>query len=67
MSLILGKNILLAGTLGYAGIALFVGAIAARYSFIENRRPLVQLLLNTGIAVLFTGVFYALFLIVMIV
>jgi hypothetical protein len=56
---------LTAATIGYAGIAVFVGAIASRYSFITRTRPIAQLALNTALACLFTSVFYGVFLLLL--
>ena len=67
VGLLSGGTILTAGTLGYIGIAVFVGGIASRYAFIEHARPFIQLLLNTGVACLISGLFYLVFLIIMLV
>ena len=64
--LVSGGSIFAAGTAGYAGIAVFVGGIAARYSFVEHRQPLVQLLLNTGVATLVSGFFYLVFVLIVV-
>ncbi|MBE0643727.1 MAG: hypothetical protein IH600_06570 [Bacteroidetes bacterium] len=53
---------LLAASIGYSGIALFTGGIAARYSFAVATHPLVQLLKNLAVALAVTGVFYVIFL-----
>jgi hypothetical protein len=61
--LLAGARALTAATVGYLGIALFAGGVAARYGFVRHRRPFVQLGGNVLIAMLVTGVFYAGFLI----
>jgi hypothetical protein len=65
VSLVAGGGVFWAATLGYLGIAVFVGAIAARYGFVEHRRHVLQLLMNTAIACLFSGFFYAVFLLML--
>jgi hypothetical protein len=65
--LVSGGPPLLAGTLGYFFIAVFVGGIAARYGFIERNSPALQLLLNTLLAMVFSGVFYLIFLLILLV
>jgi len=54
-------NAFIAGTFGYSGITIFVGGIAARYSFVVSELPLKQLLLNLGVAAIVTSVFYGIF------
>ncbi len=59
--LLAGLNAFLAGTFGYAGITIFVGGIAARYSFVVSDVPLKQLFQNIGVAAIVTSVFYGIF------
>lgn len=65
LALLAGAGPMLAGTLGYAGIALFVGGIAARYGFAEDPRPPLQLLKNLLVSAVFSGVFYLIYLFVL--
>jgi hypothetical protein len=60
-AILAGMNAFIAGTFGYAGITIFVGGVAARYSFVASAVPLKQLLLNLGIAAIVTSVFYGIF------
>jgi hypothetical protein len=53
---------LCAASVGYGGITLFTAGIAARYSFAVAATPFLQLLKNLGVAVIITGIFYAIFL-----
>jgi hypothetical protein len=62
LALFAGLDPLYAATIGYAGIAVFVGAVAARYSFAVATRPIVQLLKNFAVGLVVTGVFYCIFL-----
>lgn len=62
LALLSGMDAVLAATIGYAGIAVFTGGIAARYSFAVATHPMLQLLKNLVVALLFTGFFYAIFL-----
>jgi hypothetical protein len=64
LSLLTGIDPLLAASIGYAGIACFVGGVAARYSFAFGANPLVQLLKNFGVGVSVTGIFYVIFLLI---
>jgi hypothetical protein len=61
LAILSGMNAFLAGTFGYAGITVFVGGVAARYSFVDTSPPLRQLLLNLGVAAIVTSVFYGIF------
>ncbi len=67
LALVAGASPLTAGSLGYAGILLFAGGIAARYGFAEHPIPLLQLGKNLGVAAIVTGVFYLVFLLIMLV
>lgn len=62
LALLGGVDPLLAATVGYAGIALFTGGVAARYSFAVAATPFRQLLWNLLYGTLFSAVFYAVFL-----
>lgn len=62
LALLAGVDALAAATLGYTGIAVFTGGIAARYSFAVGRTPLRQLVKNLLIGILFSAVFYTVFL-----
>lgn len=53
----------LAACLGYAGITLFTGGVAATFDFATHRRPTLQLLKNLAIATAVTGLFFGLYLI----
>ena len=64
ITLLGGGTVLLAGTLGYGGIALFSGAIAARYGFAEHTRPVLQLLMNLVVSTVITSLFYLVFLLI---
>ena len=66
-ALVAGASPVMAGSLGYAGILLFAGGIAARYGFAEHPLPLLQLLKNLAVAAVVTGIFYAMFLVLMLV
>lgn len=66
-ALVAGASPVTAGSLGYAGILLFAGGIAARYGFAEHPLPLLQLLKNLAVAAVVTGIFYAMFLLLMLV
>lgn len=66
-ALVAGASPVMAGSLGYAGILLFAGGIAARYGFAEHPLPLIQLLKNLAVAAVVTGIFYAMFLVLMLV
>jgi hypothetical protein len=61
IALLAGMNAFIAGTFGYAGITIFVGGVAARYSFVVSRNPFKQLLLNLGVAAIVTSFFYGIF------
>lgn len=60
--LLAGFSTMTAATVGYAGIALFTGGIAARYGFITKSSPFRQLLINTFAAAIFAGFFFLIFL-----
>ena len=62
LALLAGTDALLAATIGYGGIALFVGGIAARCSFAVATHPAMQLMKNLAVALVFTGFFYGFFL-----
>lgn len=62
LALLTGTDALLAASIGYGGIAMFVGGIAARFSFAVAAHPVMQLLKNLAVALLFTGFFYGIFL-----
>ena len=62
LALLAGVHGLIAATAGYAGIALFTGGVAARYSFAVAERPALQLLKNLAIGTAVSGVFYLIFL-----
>lgn len=64
LSLLTGIDPLLAASIGYSGIACFVGGVAARYSFAIGTNPLKQLLKNFAVGVFVTGIFYAVFLLI---
>ena len=66
LALLAGATVFVAGTLGYSGIALFVGGVAARYGFAEHPKPSLQLLKNLLVAVVVTGVFYLIFLLIVV-
>jgi hypothetical protein len=51
-----------AATVGYAGITLFTGGIAARYDFATAANPWLQLGKNLLVALVVTLVFYVVFL-----
>ncbi|PLX23320.1 MAG: hypothetical protein C0600_14925 [Ignavibacteria bacterium] len=53
---------LIAASIGYFGIMLFTGGIAARYSFAVGRTPLHQLARNMLVALAVTAMFYIIFL-----
>jgi hypothetical protein len=55
-------SLTMAAVAGYAGIALFVGGVASRYSFIEHPSPPRQLLYNLLAAVVVAGFFFLIFL-----
>lgn len=59
-----GAPLLWAAVAGYAGIAVFVGGIASRYSVIEHSSPPRQLLYNILAASAVSGFFFLLFLLV---
>jgi hypothetical protein len=52
------RPVVWAAACGYLGIAVFVGGVAARYSFIERPSPLRQLAWNTLIASIISGFFF---------
>lgn len=62
LALLAGIDALVAASVGYAGIALFTGGIAARYSFAVAATPLRQLLWNLLYGTLFSAVFFTVFL-----
>lgn len=62
LALLAGIDALAAASIGYSGIAVFTGGIAARYSFAVGRTPLLQLFRNLLFGILFSAVFYAVFL-----
>ena len=62
LTLLLGHSALLAGTLGYTGITLFAGGVAARYEFMRSASGIVQLVKNIFVAGGVTSVFYGIFL-----
>ncbi|MFZ1730376.1 MAG: hypothetical protein WBQ23_16510 [Bacteroidota bacterium] len=62
LALLSDTDALAAATVGYAGIALFTGGIAARYSFAVASRPGIQLLRNLGVGLVITCMFYGIFL-----
>lgn len=62
MTLILSGSGLIAASLGYGGILIFTGAIAARYGFFQHENAFIQLLKNILIAFPFTVFFYLIFL-----
>ena len=64
IALLTGMSVFTAGTVGYCGIALFAGGIAARYGFAEHTRPIVQLLKNLVVSVVVTAFFYLMFLLI---
>ena len=53
---------LIAATIGYTGIMLFTGGVAARYGFAIGRTPLRQLARNMLVAFAVTAMFYMVFL-----
>lgn len=63
LALLSDIDALAAASVGYTGIALFTGGIAARYSFAVAATPILQLLKNLGIALVITCVFYGIFLV----
>lgn len=64
IALLTGLSVFFAGTIGYCGIALFAGGIAARYGFAEHTRPAMQLLKNLVVSVVVTSFFYLMFLLI---
>lgn len=62
IALLADVDALAAATIGYAGIALFTGGIAARYSFAVAAHPILQLLKNLAVGLVVTLLFYAVFL-----
>lgn len=62
LALLSDIDALAAASIGYAGIALFTGGIAARYSFAVAASPVLQLLKNLGVGLAVTLVFYGMFL-----
>jgi hypothetical protein len=64
IALLTGASVLFAGTIGYGGIALFAGGIAARYGFAEHARPMLQLLKNLVVSLVVTSMFYLVFLLI---
>jgi hypothetical protein len=62
ITLLADVDALTAATIGYAGIALFTGGVAARYSFAIAAHPVMQLLKNLAVGVAVTLLFYAIFL-----
>ncbi len=63
LALLSDIDALTAASIGYAGIALFTGGIAARYSFAVSASPAFQLLKNLGFGLAITLLFYGIFLI----
>ncbi len=67
LALLSDTDPLVAATIGYAGIALFTGGIAARYSFAVAASPLAQLaknlLVGLAVSIVFYGIFLLLYLI----
>ncbi len=59
--LIGGGRPLMAAVIGYAGIALFTGGIAARYDVVVARHPLLQLSANIAAATAVTSIFFLVF------
>ncbi len=64
LALLIDLNPLLAATIGYAGITLFTGGIAARYGFAIARGPWRQLGKNLLVALAVTILFYVIFLLI---
>ncbi len=62
LALLSDTDPLLAATIGYAGIALFTGGVAARYSFAVAANPILQLAKNLLVGLAVTIVFYGMFL-----
>jgi hypothetical protein len=62
LALLLDVDPLLAATVGYTGIMLFTGGIAARYGFARSTGAWKQLGLNLLVAAAVTLVFYLIFL-----
>jgi len=61
-ALLAGGSSLTAGTIGYTGIVLFAGGVAARYGFAEHASPWIQLAKNLGISLIITSIFFGIFL-----
>jgi hypothetical protein len=62
LALLLDVPALTAATIGYVGIMLFTGGIAARYGFARGDTPWKQLLRNMLVAAAVTLMFYLVFL-----
>jgi len=62
LALLLDVDPLLAATVGYVGIMLFTGGIAARYGFARSTGAWKQLGLNLLVAAAVTLIFYLIFL-----
>ena len=62
LALLADTDPLLSATIGYAGITLFTGGIAARYGFAVGRGPWRQLGRNLLVALAVTVLFYLIFL-----
>mgnify|MGYP000070739729 CR=1 FL=1 len=62
LALLMDVPALPAATIGYAGIMLFTGGIAARYGFARGDTPWKQLFRNLLVAAAVTLMFYLVFL-----
>ncbi len=62
LALLLDVPALTAATVGYVGIMLFTGGVAARYGFARSTHPWKQLGLNLLVAAAVTIMFYGIFL-----
>lgn len=62
LALLANVDPLPAATVGYIGITLFTGGIAARFGFATARSPLLQLIKNLLVALAVTILFYLIFL-----
>ena len=70
MAIFLGPGVILlsagsaflAGTIGYAGIVVFTGSIAARYGFAGNGKPVIVLVRAVAVSAIVASPFYTVFL-----
>lgn|GEM_PF-1479220 len=62
LAIISGASALTAASIGYCGIALFTGGVAARYGFAIAHHPIMQVLKNLFVSSIVTALFYAIFL-----